>query len=290
MSKCQLTEENKKEIIKKYTSEPYTCAALGRQYGVHTERITTLLRKAGVKVRNDLSKLRRKYTLNENYFKIIDCEEKAYFLGLLYADGCNYPKANVVKLSLQERDVDIINKFKESIQYKKPIRTCYANQKRNINSQPQCVLELTSKILCNDLSELGCVPNKSLILTFPNKNQVPNKFIRHFIRGYFDGDGSLYFQQKSDYAPTAGISIVSTKPFCEYCMRFIYNQTGIKFSLCNKKSKNNKTYGLFINGARNSIKFLNWLYKDSSVWLQRKYNKYITLKEIRNSLGLSNNL
>ena len=52
----------------------------------------------------------------------------------------------------------------------------------------------------NDLIKQGCVPNKSLILTFPNKHQVPENLINHFIRGYFDGDGSINYGIRERYS------------------------------------------------------------------------------------------
>lgn len=45
-----------------------------------------------------------------------------------------------------------------------------------------------------DLSKHGCVPNKSLILKFPTT--LPNELVNDFIRGYFDGDGSVYINNK----------------------------------------------------------------------------------------------
>ena len=60
----------------------------------------------------------------------------------------------------------------------------------------------------NDLIKQGCVPNKSLILTFPNKYQVPKNLINHFIRGYFDGDGSIYEYSKTH---AGSISFIGTE-------------------------------------------------------------------------------
>ena len=52
----------------------------------------------------------------------------------------------------------------------------------------------------NDLIKQGCIPNKSLVLTFPNKHQVPENLINHFIRGYFDGDGSINYEIREKYS------------------------------------------------------------------------------------------
>lgn len=77
-----------------------------------------------------------------------------------------------------------------------------------IKDEHRCRLLFCSKELANDLAVLGCVNNKSLILTFPNEQQVPQQLLRHFLRGYVDGDGCLCYTEK-----TREFSITSTKEF-----------------------------------------------------------------------------
>ena len=74
------------------------------------------------------------------------------------------------------------------------------------------ILEQRSQKTVDDLKKLGCVENKSLILTFPSKEQVPEEFIYHFIRGYFDGDGSICKKEKSN-CTNYSINIVGTESF-----------------------------------------------------------------------------
>lgn len=133
----------------------------------------------------------RKYKLNENYFEKIDSKDKAYFLGLLFADGCNAisrtQKHCSIIISLQEQDKEILQKFMNIVSPNKPLQLI-----NNINGQKQYRFVINSKKWSNDLIKLGCVPNKSLVLQFPTEKQVPKELQSHFIRGYFDGDGCVW--------------------------------------------------------------------------------------------------
>ena len=71
------------------------------------------MRRNGYKAKSQ-SELQRKYNIDETFFDVIDTEEKAYFLGLLYADGCNATNRNAVILSLKEDDKEILEKIKQS--------------------------------------------------------------------------------------------------------------------------------------------------------------------------------
>ena len=117
-------------------------------------------------------------TLIKDIFHIIDTEEKAYWLGFLYADGY-VSKYNQVEVSLTLEDEDHLIKLKNFINTNTEI----------IKDDHRCRLLFCSKELAKDLANLGCVNNKSLILTFPTEEQVPQELLRHFLRGYVDGDG-----------------------------------------------------------------------------------------------------
>ena len=69
----------------------------------------------------------------------------------------------------------------------------------------------------NALKEKGCVPNKSLILKFPDSVIFSNKdLIRHFIRGYIDGDGCLCITQNKCI-----LSILGTQEFLSDLSKYL---------------------------------------------------------------------
>lgn len=216
----------------------------------------------------------RQYTLNDNYFDKIDSENKAYFLGLLYADGHNNTSKGIVTIHLQVRDRQILDKFNDELETNKPL--LFINRQKD-SYKDLYRLNIVSKHMSNRLCELGCVYKKSLILKFPTRKQVPNHLLRHFIRGYFDGDGHIGENGTS-------CSIVSSKNFIEKLfIKLKKNKINSYIANC----KNPLTKRLIINKKENSLKFLDYIYKKSNVYIQRKYdaysiaiNHYLNIKKI----------
>ena len=143
-------------------------------------------------------------------FEKIDTEEKAYWLGFLYADGCVGSKEDKIELGLAEKDLKHIEKFRDfmGINNKISYRKDTKSYRISFRSQ-KCKLDLINK---------GCVPKKSLILTFPNEEQVPSNLLRHFIRGYFDGDG--WFSNTSNCFQ---VGLIGTESFINGFLENIIN-------------------------------------------------------------------
>ena len=250
---------------------------VGSIYNVGHYIIGKILKKCGVKSRDDSHKS-RKYTINENYFDIIDSSNKAYILGLLYSDGCNYPPQHRVKLELQERDKDILDKINVEIQSNKPLNFNNLNSK-NPNWQNTYRLDITNKHISDKLVDLGVVQNKSLILEFPRF--LDKSMYGPFLRGYLDGDGHI------EWGNTRFITIVSTQKFCEYVKYFCENDLNIKCSICNTANKDSNTKLLYIHGKQRIKLFLDFIYKDAELYIERKYNIY---QKICKELTINNSL
>lgn len=224
--------------------------------------------------KNPKNKLIRKYEINEEYFDIIDSERKAYFLGLLFADGCNSPKYRKVVVSLQEEDRHILEEFSNDLFKDKPLELI----KSNGRAKNQYRFSIYNKHISNKLEELGCLSKKSLILEFP-KWLIDPELQRHFIRGYFDGDGSINSTIKnSKKTPTFSWSIVSTKNFCDKINDIL--KISVKSNFYYWRHPNNITYTLSSGGNIQVQTIMDWIYKDSNIFLQRKYDKYLQLLQI----------
>jgi hypothetical protein len=221
------------------------------------------LHKNNIHVRN-YSEINRKHKVNENYFSTIDTEEKAYFLGLLFSDGNVHAKYNSVVLKLQEKDKDILIKLSHIIMDKELL----------YKSEDNYVLKFSSYKIKQDLIKLGCVPNKTFKLEFPKINI---NLYSHFIRGYFDGDGSIV-RYKNDFC----ISLISTENFCNSVNSIILEQLNIVGKINKDKEMlargNDITSILLYQGNRRVQKILDWLYKDATIYLERKYQRYLELK------------
>lgn len=190
----RLSHEEKNELFKMFETGNYTGTDLSNYFPISSVAINSLLRRNGYKSKSQ-SDLQRKYPLKEDFFDNIDTEEKAYVLGLLYADGNNNEERNSISLGLKETDKEILEKITALIQPTKPLQyvdvSCSRKKEGFENSQNQCRMVIASKHISHRLVKLGCGKAKTHILTFPTKEQVPSHLIRHFIRGYFDGDGSI---------------------------------------------------------------------------------------------------
>lgn len=258
-------KNQEKEILNKYKNG-VNVKKLSIEYGVKEYRILYILNKMNVQIS------KRKYKLNENYFDSIDTEKKAYFLGLLYADGCN--SNNSITIGLQTLDKNILEIFKNDIKTDINIKVEKISEKYP-SRQDRCILYLNSKKLCSKLTNLGCFPRKSLILKFPKETQVPKNLLKHFIRGYFDGDGCVSLIKSGGKYLDMFVNICSSLEFCESLKTFIESELNINCGIYKLNKKSNKnTRQLKIGGTQQSYKFLNWLYKESSVYLDRKYDKF----------------
>lgn len=276
MSKPLVPKEEYDNIINLYKSG-LSQAKIGKIYNVKWYIIGKILRKRGIQSRDDSHKS-RKYTIDENYFDSIDTKNKAYIIGLLWSDGCNYPPQHRVKIELQERDRNILDKINSEIKSNKPLAFNNLNNS-NSNWQNTYRLDITNKHISDKLAELGMVQNKSLILKFPEWLSL--SFYAPFLRGYFDGDGHI------EWDKTRFITIASTQQFCEYVKNFCKTHLGIECSICNTANKDSNTKLLYICGKAKIKKFLDFIYKDADLYIERKYNIYqkiCTEMDINNSL------
>lgn len=219
-----------------------------------------------------------KYEVNQHYFDIIDTEWKAYWLGFLYADGCNRigmrnnKHIYEVSIVLNSNDASHLQKFLDSVQSSAPImykdvRLKYNGEYRIFHS---CKALVCNRQLSLALNDKGCVPNKSLILQFPSDGIVPHELMRHFIRGYFDGDGHVHINKDNK---TINCGFVGTNDFLMGLCEFLETHTDIKPNSVPKKDSRNNCYQIHWNSLSSCHKLFKYLYKDANVYLNRKFAK-----------------
>jgi len=132
-----------------------------------------------------------------------------------------------------------------------------------------CGLHIHSIKLTNDLYQHGVLYNKSKILIPPTINQVPEHLINHFIRGYFDGDGSVYEYSKTH---EGSISFVGTEAMLTWILQNLksYVNTNAKVY----KYKHKDIYEFKIGGIYNFLNAYKYLYNNATIFLDRKKSKY----------------
>lgn len=211
----------------------------------------------------------QKFSVDEKYFDVIDTPNKAYLLGLLYADG-NLCENNTLRISLQISDKSILEKMRSELKSTHPLKYIPYNSK-NPNWSDQCCLSITNKQIHDSLISKGIVPAKSLILEFPSF--LSKELYPHFIRGYFDGDGYISKNKKEKR-----LSIIGTEMFLERVKEITKNELDIhcSISVCHKKY-NSTTRSLGIAGGKQVKKFLDWMYKNSDLYIERKHFIYKSL-------------
>lgn len=279
MVNTKISEDKYDEISGLYESglSTVTIAAL---YSVTHKTITKILDKMGIKRRNNGN---RKYKLNETYFDEIDTPNKAYILGFLYADGSNSENKCTISMSLQEEDGYILEQIRQEIGSEKPLEFLDYSNKHDggYHYKNQYRLSMFSRHMCDTLKDKGVVPNKSLILKWPTF--LRDNLYSHFLRGYIDGDG--YIQpHKWEHC----VDFISTYDFCRQAQIYIENKLGIKCRLDDAPCHNGTTTYLYIRYKEQVKQFLDYIYQDAELYLERKYNTYISKycseKNINNTL------
>lgn len=197
----------------------------------------------------------RKYRIKEDFFDKIDTEEKAYILGLFFADGYNNTDKNLIEITLKESDLPVLNQIKECLGLDKDIK----NYKKGYYT-----LSFNSLIISKRLSNLGCIKAKTFKIKFPS--YLNDDLLRHFMRGYFDGDGSISLKKSSQ------INLTSTFDFVNSFQEILSKKLDIK----NKKVQScRKSFYILYKRKEDIFKILTFLYKDSKIYLERKHNLYL---------------
>ena len=259
----------KNKVIDLYYSG-FGCYKIAKIYKCSASSINNLLKSEGIntkKTPNDY----RKFKLNQDYFNVIDSDIKAYFLGLIYSDGCI--SGTSLRLSLQEEDEYVLSKFLNEIGSESKL---YFIPKRKSSHKNQKLISISNIKMINDLHHLGVTKKKSLTIKFPSNNQVPEKYLNHFIRGVFDGDGSIFKYERlvngKKYIES-GASIISSN-------EFILGLSNIlKFGNL-YVTNNGKNSFLSFKKKTELRKIFDYLYKDSKIHLTRKYSKFLEILNI----------
>ena len=186
----KFSPEVENEIINLYETGNYTQKQLSEKFNCYILTIGNIIRRKD----NSFIKPNKKYEVNEDFFENINDEQKSYWLGFLYADGyvrMKDGKSGHLKLKLKCGDKNHIELFRDTIEsnhkivYNKEI-VKKGEQEYICESN---TLNVYSTKLTKDLFDKGCVTNKTFIIKFPF--WLDKTLVRHFIRGYFDGDGSI---------------------------------------------------------------------------------------------------
>lgn len=255
-------------VIEKY-NELNSTRKVSKFFGVSYGPIKSILKSRGINYSQ------RKNFVNEMYFDSIDSEEKAYWLGFLYADGYirERKSGSSLELKLSQLDINHLELFKKTLNsthkivlnvsktYNKHGKECFSNMAH---------FAIYSNRLVNSIKSQGFHSRKTFTIDKPN---IDNQYIRHFLRGFFDGDGCFYIKKDKNcnfLTTRYGFTCASTK-----FKNFIIEEL-------NKNSISVKSYGDFqlnVTSYSDCLKLYHYFYNDATIYLKRKKEKGDTFIE-----------
>ena len=223
--------------------------------------------------RRKISVSSRKYQIDESVFNNIDTQEKAYWLGFLMADGYNHEDINSVSLRLHYKDKDVLEKFKVFLKTDTPI---HVYERGPSKDKIYCDLTINSYILSEQLSKLGCVQGKTYTLEFP---KIPDNLYSHFIRGFFDGDGCISIiprKNRREGSKQYQLNFVGKESVLIEIQNIICNNTNVTKTKLRHR-KNSFAKSISWGGKIVCKRILDYLYKDATVYMNRKFEKYLQI-------------
>jgi hypothetical protein len=260
----QLTEDYKnlgslREIAKKYKTSHNAVAGMFTRFGIVYR-----------------SRNWKRTDVNDCFFDMDMLDERsAYWAGFIAADGCVYKKT--LRISLSEEDLSHLIKFKDNIQYagnilKSVNKLSRHNKKwKNVN---MVTISITSAQIVEALLCLGITERKTKTLEFPN---LPDHLIKHFCRGYFDGDGSWSFwkpRTRPNHSKQLMFCLRGTEKFLNVFNENLVRGCGLDQNKLRKKTDGDgKTHVLAYTGNIICERIAKWMYDGSSTYLVRKFEK-----------------
>ena len=266
----QLNKEEKDYFIKLYYENTHlTVKQIGDALGLSKRCTMSIFKEYNIN-----SKRKNRYTLDENYFEEINTQQKAYILGLIYADGyVGNEKFN--NISLTQKEYKLLFEVKKELEFTGIIRL--GNKGSFENSKPGYVLNFSSKKVANDLRKLGLYPKKSLTI-----DKIPNirdELKRHFLRGYFDGDGSIskyihkFKKANKEYSYVKGkMCIIATEKMLD---DFIKTFNIEHYYISQSKTKEMKY--IQIESKKELNRIYNLMYEDCCICNMTKKEKWDNL-------------
>lgn len=252
-------------IIKLYTEEGYTQEEIAKKLDCCTKKpIARILKEYNIPTIT--RRINRR--LQEDYFQKIDSENTAYLIGLLFADGNVTISSDnhqpLIKLQLLNEDINLLNFFKQELRADSEISDC------KDGTYSFCV---RSAQLAKDLAKYNIIPNKTyLINNFPN---IPNEYICHFLRGYIDGDGSLYFSDNHSFH----LSITThSLTLANEFKKIVYDLLNVPEKTATRKVTFYNNVAKFTLNGKEAFELANLLYNNANIYCSRKYDKYLQAK------------
>lgn len=215
------------------------------------------------------------YSCNENVFNT-DTELSFYLAGFIAADGSLQKRkySKILKICLSKNDLNHLEKIKNLLNSTHPIKEYKVKPSKLITTKNNCIeLQIVSKSIFDDLERFNIIPNKTSIYKMPEW-LITHSLVNHFMRGYFDGDGAISYcgLGQNRTIKQMNFSVLGTQKFIEQYQNILI--TNCKLNTI-KILKHYSVYKIAYSGNNNVKNIYNFLYKNATIFLNRKQEKFI---------------
>lgn len=276
----KFTEEEKQKIIDLYKTgktPSQICKEVDSLKDRKPQTLYPILIKASLYQKKDKNDLRR-FKVNDSYFDVIDNEHKAYWLGLLLADGFLSNSGHATEsfgISLSIKDKYILEEFVKDLESTYTVKEYIGKSKfeNSCTDFAYAKLLIKSKQIFNKLIEYGFTIKKSYDGVVPEEH-IPDNLKIHFIRGYFDGNGGLSIGSGSHLYT---LDFTGTKEIITWILKY-FGKENLKLQERHPDRDNNNV-SIKISGDKQIYSIMNQIYKDATIYLNRKYERYLKIQE-----------
>jgi len=238
---------DEKEVVAKYESG-MTMSEIAKEHSCSTKPVFAIVKKSGVS-----RKPGNCARIHHTFFEKINSEEKAYWLGVLFADGSvGSGVQKTISFTVAADDVEWVERFKKAIG--SDVKITFRKNKWKGAAE----FVVTSEKMWIDLNKLGVIPRKSLVCKLP---VIEPSLMKHMVRGLIDGDGSIAKAQRQISLVTGSEKV--KEQFGEYV-----NSLGLEY-----KVAKGTCWKIMVN-AENAVVLGDELYGGATVMLRRKFVQY----------------
>lgn len=272
-----ITEDQKQEIIRLYTQEHRGQLYISKKIlGVNNpEKIKKILKESNIPIRNfseaaTLSNKNREKHKNKVFFSSQnESPDMAWLMGFIAADGTIRKDSNEIKIGLARKDKEILEKIKNILELETDVKDYTSS-----NGYDCSCLQWTCEEHKKDLARYSIVPAKTFILKPPY--QLNKKYWIDYIRGYFDGDGSVSLIQNSNGRGKGNLRwqvCSATREIIEWIINFLYDEYGIQKVSIQTWQRKHPLYGCQYSSSA-TRKIYKILYTPNSLFLKRKKDHF----------------
>lgn len=263
MKKSVIEQEVVDKVIYNYTVLRQGQKTAGKEFGFSDKKVKKILQDNNIHIRTLREANQSSYKINTQFF-LQESENLAYLLGLIASDGNIHSTENRIEIELQELDGELLEQIRKIIQLERPIKYYECN-----NGYRKSKLYFYSKEIKNRLATYNLVPQKTYSNNFDFPFNLDKKYWIDYIRGLFDGDGSIKKGNSITFQiDSSNLSILKT------IQKFLLSEYNIETSITSEKKTNIVLYRLYCYGREKNNKLYHALYLNKELYLDRKKQKF----------------